>query len=150
MRSFPPFQLFLVILGFSLLAFPLYQLTGGMTSSHPDTATAHKTTEQAAQIKATIRVRCAHAPQKLELFTPKGTLVLWEKENTWPQTVEVQTDPALPLEVAISAIWPKEVASTAVTMEYIPENRSSEIQTLWSIDSEMEDVFLFNTNKPKP
>lgn len=150
MRSFPPLQLFLVILGFFLLAFPLYQLTGGMTSSHPGINTSHKTTEQTAKITATIRVRCAHAPQKLELFTQEGSIVLWEKENTWPQTVELHMDPSQPLEVAISATWPKEVSSTAVTMEYIPENRSSEIQTLWSIDSEMEDVFLFNTSNSKP
>lgn len=148
MRGFPPLQLVLVLLGFCLLAVPLWRLTS--TPAAAPAPLRPPADSPGTERKARLNVRCAHTPDKIELYTDKGPLAVWEKEADWPQSAAFLLDPSLNAEIGVSARWPEGTPSTAVTAELCPEGAEARSQTLWSDGNTLEDVFTFSPVTPGP
>lgn len=147
MRGYPPLQIFVVILAFFLLAFPLWKLTWGNRSNEASvekTASEEISAESGKWKEAVLTIRCAHAPVKLQLITAGGVAGNWEKEEKWPQTLTIPIDLEKPVEIAIAAQWPPDVQSTAVTVDFSPDGRETRSETRWSIGPQIDDVFTFN------
>lgn len=145
MRGYPPLQLLLVVIGFGLLSLPLYHLTCRPQAMREKITVSEQEAEKPRERKATLQVRCAHAPESLELLTAKGSLVTWKQETQWPQNTNFSYTPGKAVEIAISAAWAKSIPSTAVSLEFIPEGYPAQSKTLWSQDAEMDDVFQFTS-----
>lgn len=143
MRGYPPLQLLLVVIGFGLLSLPLYHLTCRPQDMRDDTTASVQEAEKPRDRKATLQVRCAHAPESLELLTTRGSLITWKQETQWPQNTSFTYTPGKTVEIAIAAAWAKSIPSTAVSLEFIPEGQTAQSKTLWSQDAEMDDVFQF-------
>lgn len=149
MRSFPPLQIIIVVAAFTLLAFPLWRLTWGVRPDPAGQIPEEKTVTDQDVSAASLIIRCAHTPDKLELVSSQGTLGTWQGEAVWPQTISLAYNRKNALELAVIATWPADVSSTAVTLELSPSGLPTQSETRWSAGSEMDDVFTF-PRSPQP
>jgi hypothetical protein len=139
MRSAPPVQLALVLLGFMALAWPLIRLT----SSSSAVAMVVPVVVAVGHTSCHLRVSYAHQPT--ELSVALGEQVLTGSPEPGGVT-ELTVD--LPvgkdgLELSLSAHWPAGTPRTAVTVDVEPDGLDSQSQTRWTDQASMAEVLLF-------
>ncbi len=138
MRGFPPIQIFLLCLAFSVLAVPLSHLTG-------DTSNAKIIPPKAAEstsVKALLRLRFAHPPTTLSLKIADKELI------TAIDTSPLEIDTSLPsfkngVDVFLAATWPDNTPDTALTLEIEPDGLEARRETRWSSGGSLDEVITF-------
>jgi hypothetical protein len=139
MRSSPPFQLALVLLGFIALAWPLIRLT---SADRQISAVQVKATETKA-VSALLRVSYAHEPQSLSVKLGEKTLLT---EITAGGAAESTVE--LPLtqdgiELAVEAQWPAGTPNTALSLELEPDGLDAQSQTRWTGSGSLSEILPF-------
>lgn len=140
MRGFPPIQIFLIALAFSVLAFPLARLTSGVQavmSAAPDGAPD-------AETRAYVRVRFAHTPKSMRLMQSERDLLAGVDLSASPAETEagIRISPDGD-ELQLDAEWPEGTPDTALTIEIEPDGRETREQTRWSSGSTLSELLLF-------
>jgi hypothetical protein len=141
MRSSPPLQLALVLLGFLALAWPLIRLT----TARPTAYVEKPPVAAAASIHALLRLRYAHVPTQLQVLLGGRTLFT---QLTPPPQGMIETAVELPLtkdglELRALAQWPAGTPDTALTVELEPDGLDAQSQTHWSTATALEATCLF-------
>jgi hypothetical protein len=140
MRSSPPLQLALVLLGFILLAWPLIRLTSALPRQVDEVQAPVK---NEGKLHSLLRVRYAHAPSKISL---KHGAVELLPAGGYEAEVELPF-PKEGLELILSAQWPDGTPDTALTVELEPDGMDAQSQTRWSAAAVVDEVILFSGPK---
>jgi hypothetical protein len=143
MRSSPPLQLALVLLGFLCLAWPLIRLT---SASVPEQAAVVASPAEGNKLHTLVTVRYAHLPSRLVL--KHGEQILLQLKPDSGAQAEAQLPFAKEgLELTLSAQWPEGTPDTAITVELEPDGLDVQSQTRWSTGGSLEEVLLFSGPK---
>lgn len=155
MRGFPPIQIFLLCLAFSLFAFPLAQLTGNRAPAGPESATGPQAEVQGGaehpeaehkhvEVASVLRLRFAHRPLTLSLKQEGRELLKQPDLGASPVELEAQLEISHDgNEMLLAATWPEGTPDTAVTVEIEPDGFETRSETRWSSGAELNEVIAF-------
>ena len=138
MRGSPPIQLFLLVLAFVVLAIPLVRLTGNAVR---EPAANQNTTKTADEVKALIRVRFVHKPEKLSLML--GDRELAENGEWDENAVEFATKLPRHAEIVVKADWAYGAPDQGMTIEVEPDGLDGRSVTHWSSAGSLNEVYSF-------
>ncbi len=151
MRGSPPLQLLIVTLGLLAFAWPLRRLTAErpVQAAAPVAPAGAAVRPGTSAVHATLFVRFAHRPEKVEVLDAHGSL--WKAEQPEVSPVEVplqvvvENDAA---ELTVRAQWPAGTPETALGLTLEPDGRESRETTVWSAETGLERIVLFQWKTP--
>jgi hypothetical protein len=149
MRGSPSIHLLLFIAGFAIIAMKLAEFTGGAREPQAIQGNADGQPVAGAQgrvkVDSYIRIRFSHPPTQVSLEHEGAELI--PESASW---TESPTDFEIEIEVGddgnemfLFAEWPEGTPDTALTVEIEPDGFEARSQTVWTNESELDELILF-------
>jgi hypothetical protein len=148
MKSWPPFQGFLVLAALALLLIPTIRLTGGRPSSPPAVEFMAPESTDASKIAAHVTLRFAHAPERFTVLE-RGRPIWTHDIRTDGDAGQTEFDGTIMLrsdggyaDLAVAVVWPPGTPRTVVELDLLPDGAEGATRTAWG-ESEFTTNFSF-------